>query len=255
MGASFRTSAFFRAAALVSAAATGAACASTAGSNPAKDASVGDASVAQQDATGSDAAPDVVLQNWPATRFASKVVSFTAGKCAGYGKDGLPGMVLGPPIGFGMIQGSTDVVSLGEGGSIVVSVEPNEIVDGPGPDFTVFENAFFAGGNPNKPYADPGEVSVSEDGVTWYTYPCTATAAPFGACAGWHPVYSAPNNDISPLDPAKSGGDQYDLAGTGLSKVKFIRIVDKSVSPCAEEIDTYGFDLDSVAVLHGTIEP
>lgn len=200
-------------------------------------------------------APDAGARTWPATRFASKVVSFTAGKCAGYGKDGLPALVVGPPVGYGTLQGSTDVVSLGEGGQIVVSVEPNEIVDGEGPDFVVFENAFFAGGNPTKPHADLGEVSISEDGNTWYTYPCTATAYPYGACAGWHPVFSAPGNDVSPIDPKTSGGDLYDLAGTGMTKVRFIRIVDKSLAPCTEEVDNYGFDLDGIGVINGTINP
>lgn len=201
---------------------------------------------------GSSDAPAKV---WPKTRFASSVESFKPGKCAGFGKDGLPNVVLGPPVGFGLMQGSTDVVSLGEGGEIVVSVAPNEIIDGPGPDFVVFENAFFVGGNPKKPYADLGEVSISEDGVTWFTFPCTAKEAPYGSCAGWHPVYSSPINDVSPLDPANSGGDLYDIAESGMTKVRFIRIVDKSVGSCNEEVDNFGFDLDGVAVLHGSIVP
>ena len=233
------------------------ACGATLGTDPqdgGQGGTDGSAFASQADAARGDAA-DAKVQSWPSTRFASKVISFTPGKCAGYGADAMPNIVLGPPIGYGVLQGSTDVVSLGENGSIVLSVEPNEIVDGPGPDFTIFENAFWVGGNPNKPYADPAEVSISEDGFTWYTYPCTASAPPFGACAGWHPVYSTPTGDISPLDTAKSGGDQYDLAGTGIAKARFIRIVDKSPAPCTDEFDTHGFDLDAIAVIHGTIEP
>jgi len=92
------------------------------------------------------------------------------------------------------------VVSLGCGGSIIVSFSPNAIVDGPGVDFTVFENPFWIGGNSNDVYAEPGEVSVSDDGTTWHTFPCTPTIdpyastgtgvdPPYGQCAGWHIVY------------------------------------------------------------------
>ena len=92
-------------------------------------------------------------------------------------------------------------MSLGNGGSIVVSFAPNAIVDGPGPDFIVFENPFWIDGNPSDVYAEPGEVSVSDDGMTWQTYPVhadlrsvradgTGVEPPYGSCAGWHVVYS-----------------------------------------------------------------
>ena len=102
-----------------------------------------------------------------ADRFVTKVVSFTPGDCAGFGLPAMPGVVLGPPVGAGSAAGSLDVVSLGYSGEIVVSVDPNEIVNGPGVDFIVFENAFYAGGDPNKPTAELAEISVSDDGITW----------------------------------------------------------------------------------------
>jgi hypothetical protein len=149
-----------------------------------------------------------------------------------------------------------DVVSLGIGGEIVLSVEPNAIVDGPGPDLIVFENAFFASGNPNQPAADPGEVSVSEDGITWKTFPCVLPdggGADYGACAGWHPVYSAPDNGISPFDVAKAGGDAYDLSAVGLTRAQFVRIKDRSASSCAGVMpkpNNAGFDLDAISVVN-----
>jgi len=48
-----------------------------------------------------------------ADRFATKVVSFTPGDCAGFGLTAMPGVVLGPPVGGGDSYGSLDVVSLG----------------------------------------------------------------------------------------------------------------------------------------------
>jgi len=100
----------------------------------------------------------------PRDRFASGVVSFEPGECGGFGVPGLPEIVLGPPVGGGTLLGGLDVVSLGRGGSIVLSFGPTEIIDGPGADFVVFENAFFAGGDPEQPFAELAEVSVSQDG-------------------------------------------------------------------------------------------
>jgi hypothetical protein len=187
-----------------------------------------------------------------ADRFVTGVASFTPGPCAGFGQSKMPGIVEGPPKGGGATQGSLDVVSLGVGGEIVLSFAPNAIVDGPGVDFIVFENPFDIGGNPDDPYAEPGEVSVSDDGTTWATYPCTATSYPYGECAGWHPVYSAPGNGISPVDPSTAGGDPFDLADVGLSEARFVRIRDVSgeVCPDAGGPTADGFDLDAISIVN-----
>ena len=190
----------------------------------------------------------------PADRFITGVVSFTPGDCAGFGQAQMPGIVEGPPVGGGADEGSVDVVSLGNGGEIVVSFAPNTIVDGPGPDFLVFENPFDIGGDPNHLYAEPGEVSVSSDGVNWTPFPCTATSAPYGECAGWHLVYSNPNNCISPIDPSVAGGDPFDLKDVGVSSARYVRIVDKTAEPCSgdggKKANTNGFDLDAIAIVN-----
>src|SRR5262249_54942473 len=157
----------------------------------------------------------------------------------------------GPPVGAGDTAGGLDVVSLGIGGEIVVSFEPNAIVDGPGVDLVVFENAFYAAGNPANVAADPGAGSGRDHGVTWTAFPCTATAAPYGACAGWHPVYSNPTNGISPFDTKEAGGDPYDLSAVGVARARFVRIRDKSTLTCSTGPNaptTYGFDLDAMAI-------
>jgi hypothetical protein len=193
----------------------------------------------------------------PADRFVTTVVSFTPGDCAGFGIPDMPGVVLGPPVGAGALQGSLDVVTLGYKGEIVLSFAPNAISDGPGEDFIVFENAFYANGDPNKPAADLGEVSVSDDGTTWKTYPCAAAAfPPYGKCAGWHPVYSAPGNGISPIDPKTAGGEAFDLAEVGLTSARFVRIRDMGTSACPAsppKPTNLGFDLDAVSVINSAL--
>jgi hypothetical protein len=190
-----------------------------------------------------------------ADRFITKVVSFTPGPCSGFGSANMPGVVMGPPVGGGASMGSTDVVSLGNAGEIVVSFEPNAIVDGPGADLLVFENAFYPGGDPTRVYAEPGEVSVSDDGVTWTTFPCTATSYPYGSCAGWHAVFSNPSNGISPIDPAVAGGDPFDLADVGITRARYVRVRDKTHEDCptGSRINTNGFDLDAMAIVNAQI--
>jgi len=204
----------------------------------------------------------------PASRFVTEVVSFAPTDCAGFGVASMPGIVEGPPVGGGTTHGSTDVVSLGSGGSIVVGFAPNAIVDGPGPDFIVFENPFWIANDPSNVYAEPGEVSVSDDGVTWTTFPCTptfdpqatdgtGTAPPYGPCGGWQVVYSNPQNGVSPLDPTVSGGGAYDLATIGVTHARYVRIVDRTDEACpeagAEKPTTNGFDLDAVAIVNAEL--
>ena len=75
--------------------------------------------------------------------FADQVVAYQIGPGGGAGLDEMPGIVLGPPRGGGPFQGSTDTLSLGLGGWIVLEFTSGSIVDGPGVDFTVFENPFL----------------------------------------------------------------------------------------------------------------
>jgi hypothetical protein len=205
------------------------------------------------DDAASDGGPvDASEGGLPADRFVTGVVSFTPGPCAGFGQSRMPGVVEGPPHGGGASMGGLDVVSLGVGGEIVLSFAPDAIVDGPGVDFIVFENPFYVGGNPQDLYAEPGEVSVSDDGSTWLTYPCTATSYPYGQCAGWHPVLSSPGNGISPVDPATAGGDPYDLGDLGLTRVRYVRIRDRSGETCPDAGGTTsaGFDLDAISIVN-----
>jgi len=135
------------------------------------------------------------------------------------------------------------VVSLGNGGVIEVAFGQNAIVDGPGPDFLVFENAFWIGGDSNNVYAELATVEVSENGINWVAFPCDATEPPYGNCAGWHPVFLSGDG---PLDPATAGGDPFDLADVGLSVARYVRIVDRSDLGGMTGV----FDLDAVGIIN-----
>ncbi|HEY2365381.1 MAG TPA: hypothetical protein VGH87_03305, partial [Polyangiaceae bacterium] len=100
------------------------------------------------------------------------------------------------------------------------------------------------------PSVERAEVSVSDDGATWTPFPCTATAYPYGACAGWHPVYSSPDDCISPVDPKVAGGDAFDLADLGVAHARYVRIVDHSGETCTPPQNNTGFDLDAIVILH-----
>lgn len=207
------------------------------------------------DAAAEAAAPlDDPAERQPETGFITRVESFTPGECAGFNADKMPGVVFGAPRGGGAQSGGLDVISLGTGGSIVLAFDPIRIVDQPGPDFIVFENAFFAGGNPGRPFQEFAEVSVSADGVSWRTFPCASDAA-LSQCAGQTPVYSAPGNGVSATDPEVSGGDAFDLAEIDVGVVRYVRIRDLGSESCAGTggPGSAGFDLDAIAVLHAAL--
>jgi hypothetical protein len=175
--------------------------------------------------------------------FGDQVVSFAPGLNAGYGQSQLPCVVLGPPIGGGAASGSLDVLSLGNLGSIVLAFDDVEVVDGPGPDLLVFENA-IAG------FAEPGLVGVSDDGQTWHEWPCEPQNVDGGYphCAGVHAVLSSPTDGVSATDPAVAGGDAFDFADLGVARARYVRIRDSGFSHYGGT--TGGFDLDAIAAVN-----
>ena len=181
----------------------------------------------------------------PASRFIACLDRFTPGAGAGHGEAELPGSIYGAPSGLGAGSGSLDVLSLGMGGELVFGFGGSTVVDEPGPDLVLFENAFLIGGLESRPYAELAEVAVSSDGVSWKAFPCSSTAYPFTGCAGWHAVYA--KTAAEALEPSSSGGDAFDLADLGVPEARLVRLRDltKSAAP-----DTAGFDLDAAAALH-----
>lgn len=185
----------------------------------------------------------------PCAPYAHEVVDVSYGPDAGWGQDAMPGIVLGPPRGAGLVSGSLDVLALGNGGSITLGFGALTIVDGEGPDLIVFENPFYAGGDPAHPFAELATVELSADGQTWHAFDCSATSYPYGSCAGWNPVLAnVDENELDPTDPLVAGGEAFDLADLGIGEARFVRIVDRP--------DTIGlagsFDLDAVALVHAS---
>jgi len=189
---------------------------------------------------------------WPA----AEVLEFHAGAGAGFGQDALPDVVLDLPEGAPDLP-SEDVVSLGNGGEIVLGLGALELVDGPGPDLQVFENVFLSGSAEN-PYAEVAALSLSADGQEWRTFPVDyrpagdTVVARFVGFAGLRP-----------------GGDLFDLADLGLPTARYLRLRDAGSAgpPDTRLLDaegeflddpgnlccggpSQGFDLDGVALLH-----
>jgi hypothetical protein len=196
--------------------------------------------------------------------FASAVVSVSLGPLGGGGQ---PADVLGPPHGGGAFQGTGDTLSLGFGGRIVLDLGDTLAVDGPGPDLTVFENAFLVRGLTTlAPWAEPAWVSVSADGISFRTCPCAIGEPPYcPGCAGVYPVFAtdaasalipstAPIESLVgiPVDqfvpPAGSGGDSFDLAQVGLHAVRYVRIQGGDQRVGLDGLG--GFDLDAIAAVH-----
>ena len=197
---------------------------------------------------GCDGAGSSTLERRAVPLYVLGVEDFSPGEGAGFGQDRFPEIVFGEPDGKGPSAGGTDVVSLGAGGVITVSFGEAFIIDGPGPDFAVYENAFFVGGDPNKVFFELGEVSVSMDGEEWSTYPCNAASEgpSWPGCAGVTPTLPCKPNpeDQNRLD---CGGDLFDLEELGLNAIRYIRIRDMSE---AGSKPSAGFDLDAVAAFH-----
>lgn len=208
--------------------------------------------------------------------YVDSVVTFIPGANGGFNAGSLPDIVLGSPVGNGLFLGGLDVVSLGRSGSIELRFDDNVIVDGPGVDFTVFENAFLEIGAGNltiPPFAEPGRVSVSQDGVEWFAFPCTldVQSAPYWpGCAGVYPVLSdgtlntpdatiptsVPIEDLVGVSvftietPPGSGGDSFDLADVGLGWARFVRIESADFDVSVVGSGNSGFDLDAVVAVN-----
>ncbi len=190
----------------------------------------------------------IVERIWEITPWADRVFSFSPGAAAGRGLQYFPDNVLGPPDQtpgideFNPSNRPQEVLSLGHGGEIVLEFVDNVIVDGPGVDFTVFENAFMSVWD-GKPFIEAGIVAVSQNGVDFVEFPYDLET--WRGLAGVTPTQNA----YQFMDPLLSGGDSFDLADVGLSWAKYVKITD--LGDMKQEGPWNGdFDLDAVVALH-----
>jgi hypothetical protein len=201
---------------------------------------------------------------------ADSVVAFLPGEGAGFGQDSLPDIVLGLPRGGGVLEGSRDVLSLGVKGQITLQFTDNIIVNGPGYDFTLFENPFWIGGDSLNIYIEAAIVEVSSNGETFHQMPFDfhpeidppGNPLRYEGFAGVYPVMSN-EGDPDPTDPLVSGGDHFDLSDVGLPNIAYVRITDTGQDTYDRDNElvsdtgfdfppTAGFDLDAVCHVNWT---
>jgi hypothetical protein len=167
---------------------------------------------------------------------------------------------------------STNVVSLGDGGSIVLTFE-HPIINGNGPDFAVFENGFDYQG---KVFGELAFVEVSSDGSNFYRFPAvslqdyTAQLGGFDAIdntkilnlAGGFIAGQGTPFDLEDFEDVGIEGIGLDL--NAITHVKLVDVVGSTNTtfasydffgniindPYPTNSGSSGFDLDGVAVLN-----
>ena len=118
----------------------------------------------------------------------------------------------------------TGVVSLGDGGSAILTFEGN-IYNGAGDDFAIFENSF------NDSFLELGFVEVSSDGVNYFRFPSqslTDTLTPVGSFGAVDPTeihnlagkYRA--NYGTPFDLEDLRG----ITGLDIQNISHVKIID-----------------------------
>jgi hypothetical protein len=178
----------------------------------------------------------------------------------GYASYGVPENALGIAEGDG-----TTIVSLGDSG-IATLTFPGVIINGPGPDFAIFENGFTDN------YMELGHVEVSSNGVNFYRFPSVSetpidvqiTNFTFGDCRYVHNLAGKYRQGFgTPFDLE----DLAHILNLDVNHITHVRIIDVvgSINPLYATYDglgniindpfstpweSSGFDLDAVGVIH-----
>jgi len=220
-----------------------------------------------------------------AASFASEVVSYTPGTNASAGYTD-PSKALGSPgrsTGSGPFDGditpfnapyaSSDLVSIGAGGSLVVRFDHpvTDDVENPyGVDLLVFGNAFLgidfgSGLADGNVFAEPGRIAVSQDGVTWFDvagvfaddlYPTFAyqdATDPFAAGGTIPTSYTKAVNpaltgadfagkttaEIAALYGGSGGGAGVDLSAVGLPWIEYVRVFQPAGEAFSTDVDAF----------------
>lgn len=231
-------------------------------------------------------ARSILKKAGPDDPYADQVISYNSGTNAAPGfldsltTLGIPERFTGEGIFpsavtvFNSPFGTDEIVSIGEGGSLIVKFN-TPVTDDPdnlfGIDLLVFGNALFAFGgsgvgNPAGLFSEPGIIEVSVDGTTWFTV-ADALADDLFPTEGYRdltdPFATTPgsveSNFTQPVDPALSladfsgltyaqvleiyngsgGGAGVDIGALGLSEISFVRISNPVGSGITPEIDGF----------------
>jgi hypothetical protein len=161
------------------------------------------------------------------------------------------------------------VVSLGDHGSALLGFDI-PVINGPGPDFAVFENSF------GDSFLELGFVEVSSDGQRFVRFPAVSLT-PYDQQVNTFDTLAATAIHNFAGKYRHAYGTPFDLedlrdsVGIDLNKVNQIRIIDvigcirdpfattdsqghKVNDPWPTPFDTGGFDLDAVGVIHNKTE-
>jgi hypothetical protein len=175
-----------------------------------------------------------------------------------------------PEQAVGKAGGAQDVVSLGDGGSALLTFA-RPITNGPGPDFAVFENGFKAQDGSGY-YLELAFVEVSSDGQHFVRFPAvsltqdTAQVAGFGALDPTK-IHNLAGKYVAGYGTPFDLQELADSSGIDIDSINYVRIVDvvgdidsafarydsrghKINDPWPTPFWTGGFDLDAVGVIH-----
>ena len=181
--------------------------------------------------------------------------------------------ITSPDVSFGVAPNasghaegnSTDVVSLGDGGSITLSFF-YPIQNGLGPDFAVFENSF------DDTFLEFAHVEVSTDGLTFIRIPSvslvsSATQTTSFGSTDTELIHNLAGKFRQGYGTPFDLQDVVDSSGINLDSINFVRIVDVVGSvqsayaswdadgdiindPFPTEFESGGFDLDAIGVIN-----
>jgi hypothetical protein len=175
-----------------------------------------------------------------------------------------------PEQAVGKPGGAQDVVSLGDGGSAVLTFA-HPITNGPGPDFAVFENGFKAQDGSGY-YLELAFVEVSTDGQHFVRFPAVSLTQDTVQVAGFGALDPTKIHNLAGKYVAGYGTpfdlqELADSSGINIDSINYVRIVDvvgdidsafarydsrghKINDPWPTPFWTGGFDLDAVGVIH-----
>ncbi len=147
---------------------------------------------------------------------------------------------------IGEPKGSTDVLSLGDGGSATVSFD-KLIFNGDGADFVVFENAMQNGANAHLYFSELAFVEVSSDGSSFVRFPSvslTQNTTQLGTFEPTDPtkIYNLAGKYTSDYGSPFDLNELKDSAGIDINNITYIRVVDVvgSIAPSHAAYDSKG---------------
>lgn len=200
-----------------------------------------------------------IIKSWAATCKITRGYQDITNTSLGFTNTGDSSLAIGPADGSG-------VVSLGDAGEAILTFS-TAITNGPGADFCVFENAFLPG------FLELATVSVSSDGVNFFTFPPTSNTPTLSQVGPFDAVLDASKlNNLAGKYIANYGTpfDLQELAGTSLLNINSIthikikdvvgcvncnfKTLDKNNQaindPFTTPFASGGFDLDAVGVIN-----